>query len=67
MKGTMIGIGIAGATVLAFVSGLIGFIAGVALVSWVQDRTTSYSGRMRYQSFRSTRPRPETPSPMTEQ
>ena len=55
----MIGIGIAVATLIAFISGLIGFAAGVALITWAQDR-------MRYQSFRSP-PRPVTPSPMTEQ
>lgn len=55
----MIGIGIAVATLIAFISGLIGFAAGVALITWAQDRATTYSGRMRYQSFRSA-PRAST-------
>lgn len=59
MKGSMIGIGIAVATLIAFISSLIGFVAGIGLITWAQDRATTYSGRMRYQRFQTARQTPE--------
>lgn len=55
----MIGIGIAVATLIAFISSLIGFVAGIGLITWAQDRATTYSGRMRYQRFQTARQTPE--------